>query len=219
MAHVLAPDLDLRDLDARHWANWYELLVPPGVLDRPRWALVIVADRRPVRVIVAGRGAVDAEVASLEPAGLRALAADLDVAAVIAIETDALSRLAAEVERQLRVDQDLVEQGLIVLRALKKLAGHGVWSEPHLLDLLPAPPYDAIQRTFDLLVPDGTALCAYVIEDDRSRVHASIIARKRDGDLDAAATHLAIADVISEATFARGRRSACSSSARPSCAS
>ena len=97
---------------------------------------------------------------------------------MIALETDAIARVAAEVERTLTLDQDLVEQGLVVLRALKKLAGRGIWSEPHLLDLVPAPPYDSLQRTFDLLVPDVTSMLAYVIEDDRARMHASILARK-----------------------------------------
>ncbi len=212
---MLAPDLALTDLDGRHWANWYALLAPPRVIDRPRWALVVLESSAPVRVarvIVAGdgaRGAIDpAEITltSLEHRHLAGLARTLDVGAVIALEHDALARLSAEVERHLSLDQDLVAQGLVVLRALKRMAGHGVWSEPHLLDLLPAPAYEPIQRTFDLLIPDGTAMAAYVIEDDRSKVHASIIAVKRDGDVVAAATHQAIADVVSEAALARDWR-------------
>lgn len=173
--------------------------MPPPVRAAARWALVIVEDGRPVRAIVAGQGAV----ATPTTADPRALARKLDVAAVIVLETDVLARVSAEVERQLRLDQDLVEQGLIVLRALKRHAGKGIWSEPHLLELLPAPSYDAIQRTFDLLVPDGSALLAYVIDDDRTRLHASIIATKQDGDIAAAATHLAIADILPEAALAR----------------
>lgn len=207
---MLAPDLALTDLDGRHWQNWYGLLVPPGVLDRPRWALVIVETTEPLRiarVIVAGegaRGAVDAELHALDARALAALARRLDVGAVVAVETTALARLSAEVEKQLSLDQDPVEQSLLVWRALKKLVGRGVWTEPHLLDLLPAPAFEPLQRTFDLLVPDNSAMVAYVIEDDRSAVHASIIARKRGGDIDAAATHRAIEDVVPEAAFARG---------------
>ena len=78
-----------------------------------------------------------------------------------------------------------------------------MWTEPPLLDMLPTPAYEPIQRTFDLLVPDRSALLAYVIEDDRSRVHTSIIATKEDGDITRAATHRAIADLVSEATLAR----------------
>jgi len=207
---MLSPQIDLRDLDGRHWANWWRLLVPPPVLDRPRWALVIVAQAQPLviaKVIVAGhdaRGAVaDRSLTSLEPKALRALGKTLDVGAVVAIEVGALARISAEIERQLSLDQDPVAQGLLVLRALKHASGRGVWSEPHLLDLLPAPSFEPIQRTFDLLIPDGTAVAAYVLEDDRSAIHASIIACKRHGDIETAATHLAIADLVPEAEFAR----------------
>ncbi len=206
---MLARDLSLTDLDARHWRNWYGLLVPPGVLDRPRYALVIVESTEPLRVarvLVGGhaaRGVVQAELTALTPAALTALGRALDVGAVIALHTDVIGKLAAEVEPQLSLDQDPVEQGLAIWRALKRLSGRGVWSEPHLLDLLPAPSFDSLQRTFDLLIPDGTAMLAYVIEDDRSAVHASIIATKRDGDVAEAATHLAIDDLIAEAALAR----------------
>jgi hypothetical protein len=69
--------------------------------------------------------------------------------------------------------------------------------------VLPAPSYEPLQRTFDLLVPDRSSLIAYVIEDDRSRIHASIIAVKSHGDITRAVTHRAIDDVVPEARFAR----------------
>jgi hypothetical protein len=127
----------------------------------------------------------------------------LGVAAVIVIERRLIAELSAEIEAALRLDQDLVAQGLVALRALKKHAGHGLWTEPPLLDLLPAPSYEPLQRTFDLLVPERSAMLAYVIEDDRSRIHASIVAVKTHGDITRAATHRAIDDLVSEATFAR----------------
>jgi hypothetical protein len=122
---------------------------------------------------------------------------------VIVIERRLIGEVSAEVEAQLQLDQDLVAQGLIVLRAFKRHAGHGVWTEPPLLDLLPAPSYEALQRTFDLLVPDRSALVAYVIDDDRRAVHASIIAVKSGGDIARAATHRAISDLVPEAELAR----------------
>ena len=69
--------------------------------------------------------------------------------------------------------------------------------------MLPAPGYEPLQRTFDLLVPDRTAMLAYVIEDDRSRIHASIVAVKARGDITRAATHRAIDDLVPEAELAR----------------
>ncbi|MBA3542358.1 MAG: hypothetical protein H0T79_22270, partial [Deltaproteobacteria bacterium] len=203
---MISPELDLRDLDARHWTNWWHLLVPPRVLAQPRWALVVLDGQTPIKVIIAGAGARGAiEPPALPPItrSLEAWATLLDVAAVIAIERGVIAELSAEIEAQLSLAQDYAEQGLIVLRALKRRANHGVWSEPPLLDLLPTPSYEAIQRTFDLLVPDRSALVAYVIDDDRGRIHSSIIAVKQDGDITRAATHRAIADLVPEVGFAR----------------
>jgi hypothetical protein len=203
---VISPELDLRDLDARHWTNWWHLLVPPRVLAQPRWALVILDGHAPIKVVLAGAGARGAiELPPLPPLtkSLAAWAALLDVGAVIAVDRAAIAELSAEIESQLGVTQDYVEQGLVVLRALKRRAGHGVWSEPPLLDLLPTPSYEALQKTFDLLVPDRSALVAYVVDDDRARIHSSIIAVKQDGDITRAATHRAIADLVPELALAR----------------
>ena len=205
-AHVLSPELELADLDARQWANWWRLLVPPRVLTRPSWALAILDGGKLVKLVVTGRGALAPDHAPMPALTARALAgwaAALGVAAVIVIERAVLGELSAEIEAALRIDQDLVAQGLVALRALKQYSGRGIWTDPPLLDLLPAPAYEPLQRTFDLLVPDRSALVAYVIEDDRSRVHSSIIALKEAGDISRAATHRAIADLVPEAAFAR----------------
>jgi hypothetical protein len=201
---VLSPELELADLDARHWTNWWRLLVPPRVLARPAWALAILDDGVPGKVVVAGRGAVPGTGSPrLDTDGLAAWARELDVAAIVAIERGRIAELAGEIEGALGPAQDLVEQGLIVLRALKRHAGRGLWTEPPLLELLPAPAYDPLQRTFDLLVPDRSALVGYVLEDDRRRVHASILAVKERGDITRVATHRAIADLVPEASLAR----------------
>lgn len=202
---MISPELELADLDARHWRNGWRLLVPPRVLDAPAWALVILDAGAVVHVAIAGRGRL-ASPPPLSGTSERELAAygrALDVAAVIAVDRELIAALSREIEAALTVGQDGAAQALIALRALKHHAGKGVWTDPPLLDLLPAPAYEPIQRTFDLLVPDDTALVAYVIEDDRSRVHTSIIAEKSGGDIARVAQHRAIADLVSEATLAR----------------
>ncbi len=208
---MISPELELAHLDARHWRNGWQLLTPPRVLAKPRWALVVV-DGTPdkvLKVIVAGdaaRGSIDPSSAPLPGVGERELAAyatTLGVGAVIVVDRGLVRALSAEIEAALRFDQDGMAQALVALRALKKDAGRGLWTEPPLLDLLPAPAAEPIQRTFDLLIPDRSALVAYVIEDDRSRVHTSIIATKEDGDITRAAMHRGIADLVSEPTFAR----------------
>src|SRR5690349_19818779 len=53
---VLSPDLELSDLDTRHWQNWWRLVIPPRVFTDPRWALAIVEGTPPrlVEVTIAG---------------------------------------------------------------------------------------------------------------------------------------------------------------------
>ena len=206
---MLSSELELADLDARHWKNWWRLLTPPGVNELPRWALAILDGGRVTKLVIAGdgaRGAIDpasVPLPGLTAKHLEAWAKTLGVSAVIAIERGVIAALSQEIEGALRLEQDLVAQGLIALRALKKHAGTGVWTEPPLLELLPAPSFDPLQRTFDLLIPDRSALIVYVIEDDRSRIHSSIIAVKSEGDVVRAGTHRAIADLVPEASFAR----------------
>lgn len=204
---MLSAELDLTDLDARHWNNWWRLLTPPRVLAPARWALAILDRGTLTHLIIRGEGARPLVplpgLPTVRPPALAQYARTLGVAAVVVVERRLIAALSAEIEAALRLDQDLVAQGLIVLRALKKHAGHGLWTEPPVLDLLPAPSAEPVQRTFDLLVPDRSALLAYVIEDDRSRVHASIIAVKTNGDIARAATHRAIDDLIAEPAFAR----------------
>jgi len=207
---VLSSELDLAGLDARHWKNWWQLLVPPrvlalGAVASPAWAIVILEGGKPIKIVVIGRGSVEpASIAWTEPEnGLAAVAKALEVAAVIAIERSVMTELARDIESALRLDQDLVAQGLVALRAVKRYAGKGLWSEPPLLEVLPAPAYEPLQRTFDLLIPDRSSLVVYVIDDDRSRIHTSIIAVKQHGDIVRAATHRAIADLVPEAAFAR----------------
>ena len=203
---MLSPELDLAGLDARHWKNWWQLLIPPRVLAQPAWALAILDGGKPIKIVVTGKGSVDPASVPWPGLGeneLAAVAKSLGVAAVIAIERSVMTELAREIESALRLDQDLVEQGLVALRALKRHAGKGIWSEPPLLEFLPAPTYEPLQRTFDLLIPDRSAMVVYVIEDDHQRIHSSIIAVKEDGDIVRASTHRAIADLVPEASLAR----------------
>ena len=179
------------------------MLTPPRMLAPTPWALAIVERGTLVQLIVRGEGARPlVPLPGLHPRALAEYAKTLGVGAVIAVDRRLIAELSAEIEAALRPDQDAIAQGLVALRALKRHAGHGIWTDPPLLDLLPAPAYEPLQRTFDILVPDRSAMLAYIIEDDRSRIHASIIAVKAHGDIVHAATHRAIDDLVPEAAFA-----------------
>lgn len=194
---MLSAELELAAIDARHWRNWWRLLAPPGALDAPRWAIAIVEHGQLLKLI----GAPDAPYPG--PQHHDAWAKQLGVSALLVVERGVIAQLSQEIEAALKPDQDYVAQGLVALKALKRHANKGLWTVPSLLDVLPAPSYEPIQRTFDVLVPDNTALVMYVIENDRTRVHSSIIAVKDGGDITRAATHRGIADLVPEAALAK----------------
>lgn len=207
---MLAADVEIVDIDGRHWANWYDLLLPPALSPHaatpPRWAAVFIEAGQVVHAVVSGHGALVPDLVPFAGTSREALAdlrEALDVGAVVVLSTDALPEVMAEIEGSLRLGDDIVAQGLTMLRALKRLHGAGVWTEPHLLDLLPTPPYEALQKTFDLLIPNNTSLTAYVFEDDGSDVHASIIALKVAGHIDLVTTHQALEDSLSGPALAR----------------
>src|SRR5678816_1301731 len=70
-AFVISPELDLHDLDARHWRNGWRLLAPPRVIDKPRWALVVIDGdpEKVLKVVIGGEGGQG----SIEPAPLPSL--------------------------------------------------------------------------------------------------------------------------------------------------
>ena len=163
---MLSPELELADLDARHLKHWWRLLVPPRVLDQPAWALAVLDERRVIKLVVTGQGSIEppSQPTALDEPSLSAWARQLGVSAIVAVDRRVISELSAEIEAALRLDQDLVAQGLLALRALKRHAGASIWTEPPLLELMPALGPEPLQRTFDLLVPDRSALVAYVID-------------------------------------------------------
>jgi hypothetical protein len=206
---VLATDVEIVDIDGRHWANWLSLLAPPGVLDDPSWAVVFIDGTNVVKAAVRGIGDInpaDIPFTGTSRNQVEALRVALGVGAVAVLETDTISKIYRDMESHLEIGDDIVAQGLTILRSLKKANGKGLWLEPHILDLVPVPSYEALQRTFDLLISNGSSMLAYIIDDDKSSVYTSIIAVKRDGNIDAVSTHLGIADQLGEQVFARDWR-------------
>ena len=214
---MIAVDVEIADIEPRHWLGWYNLLVPESARVEPRWALVLLDDGQPFTIVLDGVGSV-ARSASVEEAdfrgttssALKQLARELEVDAVVVIERRLLPELQGEIDRELARQLELapgtdhVDQCLAILRVLKKHSGRGLWSEPALLDLLPNVSFDALQRTFDLLIPDNTSMVAYVFSGPENRARktpsivASVIAVKRRGSVQRVATHLGVADGIPE---------------------
>ncbi|HUH05654.1 MAG TPA: hypothetical protein VML75_26855 [Kofleriaceae bacterium] len=203
---MLARDVLISDLDGRHWANWLGLLMPHGVMDAPRFAVLWIHQGAPIKCVVRGAGAIPLDQVPFEGTSqgeLVELRKALEVDAVIVLDRDALAEVFTAIDRNLDFEADYVAQSLTMLRAVKQLAGAGIWSEPRLLEIVPAPPFEALQRTFDLLIPNNSSLLAYVFEDDHSDIHASIIATKAAGHIDAVATHKVFEDMLPGPRLAR----------------
>lgn len=213
---VLAADIDLVDIDGAHWRHWYELLVPPRLRGHGRWALAFT-DGPPPAPVVAGLvhdgeapGGARALARGVEIAGgtsalLAQAARELGVDALVVIDVHVTDMLYDDVARAL-APGDLVAQGLTWLRVCKRYGGRGIWTHPGVLEVIPPALYESLQRTFDLLVPDRSSMVAYVMEDDGSDVHASLIVVKRGGDIDLVTTHLGLEDALAGPALARSWR-------------
>ena len=202
---VLSPDVEMVDLDGRHLASWLGLLVPPG-LGEPSWVIAFVEAGRVVHAVRTGQGAVDPATVPLTGTGAAELASArraLGVAFLVVLEVGALGRLHTAIERGLRLDDDYPTQWLAVLRALRELRGAGIWVEPRFLDLIPPLAAEPLACTFELLVPDHSALLAYVFDAQPADVHASVIAVVEGGDIARVTTHLSLADALPGPVLAR----------------
>ncbi|MCG8416763.1 MAG: hypothetical protein MJE77_02320 [Proteobacteria bacterium] len=254
---MLAADIEIADIEQRHWAGWFELLIPPGMRSArpavdhstddlstelsmpssPCWALVLLERDQPIRITVntwdrsaasrvtggysgedkqgspggagwSGRESVCSPTlyTGTSPHALGILATELAVDAVVVLDCAILPEIYADIESTLDLSADWVAQTTVVLRAVKKYSGRGIWTEPGLLDLLPAVSYEALQSTFDLLIPDRTSMIAYIFDDRRPQIYASVIAVKQGGHISRVATHRGIARDLAEAAFARDWR-------------
>jgi hypothetical protein len=203
---MLSPDVEIASLSGRHLHGWLDLLVPPGVHWDAKVAVVFVRDGQVLAAAVAGEGPLEPSSVPFSGTGhdqLEPLRKALEADTLFVIEDGALGRLMADAESSLRLSDDYTAQGIAWWRALKRELGTGIHVEPRLLEMLPVVPFDALQRTFDLLVPDNTAMAAYVFSDDKTRIEASIIAKKAGGDITRVAAHRAIDDIVDERRLAR----------------
>lgn len=214
---VLAPDLQFVDVDGMHWARFLGLFLrswaagggeESGASARPGSLFVFVDGGRVLRALLTGAGEID-------PARIpwRGPGTDLEpirrahgAVRVVVLDEGALARLVEEAERRLAPGQDYVEQILHLLGAWRARVGDGIWMEPRRLSRFQVPSYDAVQRTFDQLWPDGRTLVFYLIDEEADEVYTSLILGKRKGDLSLVTTHLAVAD---EARIGRGWRRQC----------
>jgi hypothetical protein len=211
---VLHPDVELFDLDADQLAAWWKLLLPPAVrpdrgAQQARWAaLFLDAGGAVAHGVHHARGALHAGAIPFAGVSRRALAElrrALDVDLLVVVARGALARIAGDVESTLPQDGDYAAQCITALRALRRAAGRDLWLDPPLLELVPPVAAEPLQRTFELLVPSGSALAIYLFDGTRD-VFASAIAVVEGGSITVLTTHQGLADALPGPSFARSWR-------------
>ncbi|PIE19785.1 MAG: hypothetical protein CSA65_00895 [Proteobacteria bacterium] len=130
------------------------------------------------------------ELDEVSPAGLSRLRAREGLAFVVAVHSEAVPRLVAELSTQLTPDDDPMAMGLMAARTMQRALGRDVLLSPRLLGSLPLPRYELLSKTFNRLFPDGRTMMFYVL--DEGRVWTSVIWRKRGGHVDLVTSQAAL---------------------------
>lgn len=204
---MLSEKIEISELDGRHLRNWWQLAMPPALCNSISYVCLILDGGELIHGIRSNVGAMNVEEIPFRGTGqaaLRALKRELVADALLVLERDALSSLAGAIDSGVSLRDDYVAQGVVVWQVLRE--SKKIWSEPPLLDLIPPIRASALQRTFDFLVPDNTALVAYVIDESECQVHCSAIAVKESGSISLATMHPSIEDMVSERELCRDWR-------------
>ena len=199
---MISPRLALHDLDPVAWRHAQRLLVPParsGHRTRaPSPLLLFVEGGRCVKALrPGGPGGATLRVPDVAWQGAWSLGKLRRAAGApwaLAIEDDALARIARALETEVSPTDDPVAQGLCAWRVLRGEMGKGIHLDPDPLQSVPVPPFAALQKTFDALLPDGRSAALFVFDkaNGRDEVWTSIIVEKQAGDLVRVTTHAAL---------------------------
>ena len=83
---MLSPDVELVDLDGRHWANWWSLLWPPGLDEAFGIVVAFVEDGQLVRAMQLGKGEVTLDWRGISQKDLAAARASAGAGALLVLE-------------------------------------------------------------------------------------------------------------------------------------
>jgi len=205
---VIARDIEIDEIDPRHWHNWWRLLWPPGLTHENGWAVALLDDVGAVAKVVTSSGnsltGADAPMNAMTRDELERLRGTLGVELFVAIDEAVPAEVIREAEARPGTDTDPGRLALEYWAAVKKRVQQGrVGTAPPLAEAVPAIGPDELQRTFDLLIPEPSALVAYVFEDDGSDIFSSVIASKEGGDLVFVSTNQIVDDAVVPAAMAR----------------
>ena len=205
---MIAPDIEIEDIDPRHWHNWWRLLWPPALTHENGWAVALLDDDGAVsKVVRHGGDAIDGasvRMTGMTRAELERLRQHFDVELLIAIDEAVPAEVIAEAESRADPRGDLGVLALAYWAAAKQRVRQGrMGMAPPLIEALPEISADRLQKTFDLLIPQPSAMVAYVFEDDGTDIYSSVIASVDQGDLVFVSTNQIIDDAVRPVPMAR----------------
>ncbi|MBW2730863.1 MAG: hypothetical protein JRH20_00635 [Deltaproteobacteria bacterium] len=162
-----------------------------------RPAVVLVEGGAPLRAFMPGGGVVSTDdlIAPLERRELSRWRERHQYAFVVAIRVEVLPDIIARMQLAVPLGGDLAAQALAALRTLEPAFEKDILVDPPLLGRgVKLPSVELLQRTFDHVLPDDRSFVLYVLH--KGAVWASLIARKRHGDIDLITSHLALASSV-----------------------
>jgi len=190
---MLSRDVAIHDIDAAQWLHLRKLIEPDysayargGARTLP--LVVLLENGRPVKAVRPGQGRVPLDTLKwYGPALLERARLENGGSFLLAIEVAAVRSVLRTVEERVRLGEDIVAQGLHVLRAIRGAMGQGIYLTPRRIGSMPIPSFEAVQQTFDLLVADNSTIVAYIFKG--LDPYASLILTKRHGDIVEITTH------------------------------
>lgn len=193
---MISPQIRFDHIEPSSWQRVHRLLAPPRhgaarAQPRPAPLVLFIEDGRCVKAVRPGEGRVDPALYPWSgPWSLGQHRRKSGAPFAIAVEGDALERIAAVMDRRVVAGDDFVAQLLEAARAGRAELGKGVHVEPDVLGIVPVPSYAALQKTWDTLVPDERSVGLFLF--DRGAPWCSVIVAKKGGEAVRVTTHAAL---------------------------
>jgi hypothetical protein len=184
---MISRDIAVVDVHPDHWTNLIRGPVEKTPAGGNGWLVLVHHDNRVIHAVLGGRPRWDLLGQPVDD--LASLRHRMRASRVVCIEKDFLRRTHTRFDSSLSYDMDYVEQLLTMVAAFRKERGSGLRVDPP-TPPGPVPPFGLVQFLFNRLWPDNTSIILYVIDEDRESIWASLILRKRRGDLDLLTTDL-----------------------------
>ena len=180
---MLPEDIKVLDLGSDNWSRLASLAreVASRFVARPDTGplLVIYRGLKTLKAVDLSTGTA-VRVDFMGTSRLDALSRQTGFPLIVAIEENALARIFGHAQRELKHDDDLVNQCGAFLRGFAAEWRKTIFTHPRGPDRIVVPPYAVIDRATRLFIPDDSVVLLAVTE--RGRAWASLVVGYRGGE-------------------------------------